>query len=359
MAQWGARRLQGFGLAGASDDLAAFVGETRRPGRRTVVVARSFGAWWAARLLARYPRRVFDGALLAAVPQPLQGVLEGLDRDRDAVGRRFLDRCAQEDRACADLLGPEPATRAEAILSDGLDDCVADVDARTAIRAGLRQGAVDFFLESRALRPLVPAALHRIDRCNAADQATLEAFRSTLDLHWQPRGPERTLGTPFEKTFFLREGFPPSGPRSLAALRAERADLLFPADGELAYATQAAAWPVSPRAEAPVPTATLPEHTWVIHGTLDAQTPFYRVARWVEGFPPGSLRLFEVADGTHALDGASPDGPRCLGVAIQAFLEPDVDPGPLEICLDSIPPLNLVADEETSLTWFGTPDPFD
>ena len=122
----------------------------------------SYGTYLAQRYLHLFPDQP-DGVILEGISHPGSGFF-GYDADMDRVARDLFAVCS-DDPSCAGRFDGDPWATAQAVVA-ALDDghCPAlgiDGDwARRFLASALFYGG---------LRDLVPALVHRLDRCNSDD----------------------------------------------------------------------------------------------------------------------------------------------------------------------------------------------
>ena len=165
----------------AARDVAAIAEWTKR-GESLSLYGRSYGTYWAHRTVSLAPGR-FDKLVLDSPCSPVDGCpASSREAGIDEVGRELLARY-DDDAACLAHLGPDAEAFAAAVVAG------ADVGAcAPAAAAGITGDRLRYML-ARLLgtsdaRGLVPAVLHRYQRCNASDEAalaTLAAYFEQID----------------------------------------------------------------------------------------------------------------------------------------------------------------------------------
>ncbi|MEM6994108.1 MAG: alpha/beta fold hydrolase [Myxococcota bacterium] len=167
--QWG-DGLGQFTTTNAARDLGFLIDSSlAEVGEQVVhVFGGSYGTYWAHRYLQIFPDQA-DGVSMLGVAAP------GFDfryweRDFNEASEGYLDACS-EDPFCSSRLGPDAVVAAHDIL-DALDQ-------GHCAEAGLDRPTLNAFFASRMSwyyyeRVLVPAVLHRLDRCDPEDVAALQ-----------------------------------------------------------------------------------------------------------------------------------------------------------------------------------------
>jgi len=169
--------LAGFSTHDAAVDVGALITATRTPDRPVALSGGSYGSYWGHRYLTMFPGQV-DRVLLDSLCLAQGGNLGRWDVDHDAITRRILLRCGQ-DEFCAGQLGAHPLERARQ-LQDSLDaDHCPGLQEVGLDRQGLRRilGAVS---SHTFTIPLVPLLIHRLGRCSEHDIDALTPIGSIL-----------------------------------------------------------------------------------------------------------------------------------------------------------------------------------
>lgn len=320
--KWG-NGLDDFTVTAAARDLALLLERTGHPRQRVFLYGVSYGTYWAHRFLQLRPD-VVDGVVLDSICPPGTCSYPHYDRSFDAVGRDYLALCAG-DPACAARLGPDPAARATRIvggLSGGRCHHLADRrDALKRLFAALLAGW--------NTRVMVPALLHRLDRCAAGDAEILGALLDQLGDAVPPDvGPDSVA---LQYHVLLSELWWPA----LSAEAVERIDagLVFATRGPLWAARLRSSWPTYRRdalaglwAETSVPMLML-------SGTLDPQTPPGIAAAAGERFLAPGQHYVQVPWAAHGVVFQSPtvDGTQCGAELMADFVR---DPAQVDLaCL--------------------------
>lgn len=170
---WGKGALAHFNVTNAAKDVGHVVARTRATGQLVHVYGGSYGTMWAQRYLQLFPK------------QPTSVTLDGICQSgmcsfatmpywHDTIGKKLLRECAA-DRVCGAKLGPDPIARTREAFAK-LPTC----GGMTGFGAEALRYYFSWFLQSFTLRPLIPALVYRVLRCDAGDIAALQHFREML-----------------------------------------------------------------------------------------------------------------------------------------------------------------------------------
>lgn len=173
---WG-DRLDAFNTTNAAHDIGVLVESIRREGVKPIVFGASYGTLWAQRYLQLFPAQA-GGVVLDAIVPPIASLAQQ-DVDSDAAGRDILAGCAADEK-CRAHLGDDPYARGQgifAMLQAG--HCKKITKAYGEPRDKLRKAFGTMTMNEKA-RELIPAALARIERCNADD---VKAINQLLKAH--------------------------------------------------------------------------------------------------------------------------------------------------------------------------------
>jgi pimeloyl-ACP methyl ester carboxylesterase len=194
---WG-EGLKTFSSTTAARDLGDAIERTRTPGQEVHVYGVSYGTYWAQRYMQVFPTQATAVALDSVCQQGLCSVLK-YGYWTDHVAKKFMAECAA-DAFCASKLGPDPLGKVrEALAVVEAGTCAGT----TGIPADAYREIFGRLAGSFQLRPLVPAAVHRILRCNEADVASLETLRNVVF----GRGEQRDNAQPPQGLFSLALNF--------------------------------------------------------------------------------------------------------------------------------------------------------
>ena len=176
--------LRGFSVTNTARDLGELVAATRAPApdAQVLIYGVSYGTYLVNRYLELYPDQP-TGVILDSICGD-ECAFDRSDVRFNAVAHQYFDACGA-DSACAARLGAQPWSRLGTVL-DMLDagHCPA------AAASGLDRTALRHIFSSLLYqwesRSLVPALVHRLERCSPGDVAVISRFGS---LYSAPAGP--------------------------------------------------------------------------------------------------------------------------------------------------------------------------
>lgn len=164
--------LRTFTSTTAARDLGDAIARTRTPEQEVHVYGVSYGTYWAQRYLQVFPTQATSVTLDSVCQQGLCSLLAyGYWTDR--VAKKFMGECAA-DAFCSSKLGADPLAKVrEALAVVEAGTCPGTAGVSTDVYRDILGRLAGSF----QLRTIVPAAVHRILRCNEADVASLERLR--------------------------------------------------------------------------------------------------------------------------------------------------------------------------------------
>jgi pimeloyl-ACP methyl ester carboxylesterase len=169
--------LAGFTVTNTARDLGELIAAVRQPGEPVAIYAVSYGPYLVNRYLQLYPDQP-SAVVLDSICGPGKCSFTTQDARFDAVAHVYFDAC-KADGFCAQRLGTDPWGRFGTVL-DSLD-AGGCPQARAAglTRASLRNGFAELMYDWSA-RTLVPALVHRLDRCGVQDAPVFARFGALL-----------------------------------------------------------------------------------------------------------------------------------------------------------------------------------
>ncbi len=294
---WG-DQLDHFGTTDAAEDLRVAIDAVKQPQDRVFVWGISYGTYQLARYLWLAPDQA-DGVILEGISPPGASFVQ-YSQAMNRAGQALMEDCDQ-DPVCSERMGA-PAWD---VLQQTLDAIEAGHCAQ--LGATVQDFFVPFFgtlLINRPLRDLLPAMIHRLQRCNADDRAVwANAYRT---LFTGPGDPNR-LG-PAQTLFFhvaLSERWPTQG-LSVEAAQQEEDGLLMSTALTLRIARRAQGWPTYPspdpqyNALPPAPQTPI----LMLQGELDAATPVEGARTVAQHFDGPGQTYVEFPGGAHAVSDA-------------------------------------------------------
>jgi pimeloyl-ACP methyl ester carboxylesterase len=343
--------MAGFSTTEAANDLAHAIDTTRADGRANYIYSVSYGTYLLNRYLSLHPTQA-DGVVLDGVC-PAEGCADGASIPPDVIGRRYLSLCAK-DEVCASKLGADPAAtlaRLYAKVDEGHCPAVTNV-----VKTPVLKAVFSGFLDDPSKRELIGPIVYRLDRCSEKDAAALTHLFRVLFTP-PPAGAEGDHGASMLLgTSVARGEFFPAAV-DLVAMKHERVDTALFADSQtLDVATKAMAWPFA--AYDPGPNA----HAWaktnvpvlLLNGTLDAQTPDYRLEGAKAHFRGANQHVVIVPYAPHASMMRS----ECAFEIATGFFE-DPHAAPATACVENHPPIDFGGRGIDAQTLLGTADAWD
>ncbi len=362
--EWG-DDLAAFNVTEAAQDLGQLI-TALNTDDDTFVFGVSYGTLWAQRYLQLFPNQA-SGVVMDSIVPPTES-LSAYDRNRNSVGRLWMDVCGQ-DELCASKLGPDPWAEMGALFEAVDDGHCGALGAPQGVRDALRQLAgniVDF----RDARPLIPPLVYRARRCNDTDVAAIVHFYNFIIA---AIGGSILLNAPNGDD----DAFPPSLTSQALFLHIATSELWDPdADAEevqdfaahealvstdlgARVARTVDVWPrYAPDAlDGAFADTSVP--MLMLNGTLDAATPLAGTRAVRDHFTAPSQTFVEIAGAPHASVLNSPimgdPNTHCGLLIFESFLrdplaEPDTS------CLQELAPVSFDASEDVARAAFGTTD---
>lgn len=353
--QYGADGLAGFSSHEAAADVADLIDLAGDP--RPFVMGISYGTFLAHQYLLIAPEQA-EGVIFDSACDPLDCPLSAQDQWEDRVGRLWLDEVCASDPLCAEKLGERPTETIEALYADLAEghcpdlagDPVAAVEATRAIAGQLMLYA--------NLRPVLPAFMYRIRRCDPDDIAAIAHMYQNIFGGGQPA---------------------PTGSGSYSfplALNIARAELWedpppSPAESEARYQATLMCRGVSrqivPQAEAFTPydaplagQRAVPETpTLLLQAEYDPATPLDLLDDFIEDFtgPTGHVVIAPYTSHTVVSQSPMADGssPTC-GLRILLGFLADPERAPDTACLDGVAAPDFAGAPGFNQAVFGTAD---
>lgn len=358
--------LAAFNITEAANDLGQLIAALNADDD-AFVFGVSYGTLWAQRYLQLFPDQA-SGVVIDSIVPPTESFTR-YDRNRNSVGKLWMDVCGQ-DELCASKLGTDPWAEMGALFEAVDDGHCSALGAPQAIRDALRQLAgniVDF----REARPLIPPLVYRARRCSDADVTAIVHFYNFIvaaaggsvlahaDGHRDGEDLPPTLNSqPLFLHIATSELWDPDGDaeevQAFAAFEA-----LVSTDLGAGVARVVDVWPrYTPDAlDGAFADTAVP--MLMLNGTLDAATPLAGT-RTVRDHFTRTAQTFVVIDGApHAAVLNSPlkgdPDMHCGLLILESFLrdplaEPDTS------CLQELAPVSFDAPAGIALAAFGTAD---
>ncbi len=164
--------LPHYTVTGSAGDLGALIEATRDDTKPVFVLAGSFGTYWAHRYLQLYPDQPDAVVLDGLCPPGTCDYSRFQDPAANDVAHAFFDLCAA-DAGCAARLGDDPWAFVGDLFAK-FDDCDPCPDLG-ADPVSLRSYIASVLFHPDA-RQVLPAILHRYDRCAPEDVVVVNHF---------------------------------------------------------------------------------------------------------------------------------------------------------------------------------------
>ncbi len=345
------RRLDFFTTSETARDLGGLVDAIRGDARVTLI-----GASYGTTLLQRYLHFFPDQAaavILDSLANPGFPFTDFAERT-DRVGHQYLDLCAG-DAGCAARLGDDPGAFTDATFTSQLDDEGCAEVVAGGIDRGELASIFYVMLTLTAYRPLIPAVVHRLARCNADDVDAL-LHMETVFGDGPPDLSQRLRGRFLYHHIVFSEAWPQDAP-SAEEYRQDLADNAFGLlDPDLeALAPSWPVYPPEPLADR-FPDVDLP--MLLANGTLDAQTPLEEALVARDHYAAANQTFIIVPGAPHGAIGGEAWSEPSLPCSVQiteAFVrEPTAT---LDTsCLDDVDPVSFEPTADAADLFFGTPD---
>ena len=319
--EWG-DDLSAFTPTAAAYDLGHLVDRVRGPGDRAFIYGVSYGTYWAHRYLQLFPDQP-DGVVLDSICPPGGCRYALFDARFDEVGRSFLERCAG-DAFCRDKLGADPVGRADRLygrLRSG--HCPAFQRGERTLEDLRRVMAA--LLANWEFRVLVPALLHRLDRCDP-DDAAFANWLVPDGLTWAPhdRGLDSVV---LQYHVLISEMWGTDD--GVEQVRALEARTLFATGGPAWMARLRPVWPAYTPDDLASEWADVDTPLLMLNGTLDPQTPLFVADAARLRFRRPGQHFVAVDDAAHGVVAQSPvagGGAPCGLLMLASFLHDPSSP---------------------------------
>ncbi|MBS2016397.1 MAG: alpha/beta hydrolase [Deltaproteobacteria bacterium] len=349
-AQWGVR-LEGFSVTNSARDLGELIARLREPEQRVFVYGVSYGTYLANRYLQLYPTQP-TGVILDSIAPPGETFTRA-DVAFDAVAHELFDACGKVE-SCARRLGADPwATFRGVVERLEAGHCPAAKSAGID-RASLR-AIFATFAYGWGSRILIPAFVHRLDRCGDVDAPVIARMGR---LYTAPQTEDSLQSFSMALAFHvgLSELWEEPSP-SLETLRAEEASLLVCNGVSTRMRRAYDVWPRLPHDEHHGRWASTSVPMLMLAGTLDPATPYKDQLPAAKVFAGPNQTFVTFPQAPHGIVGNSPVATATMscGMTLLArFLKAPTSPLDTS-CTTELEPLSF--DSSTSAKdYFGTDD---
>jgi pimeloyl-ACP methyl ester carboxylesterase len=306
----------------------------------------------------------FDRVVLDSFVAPGSS-LARQDQDADEAARDLLKACG-EDAGCAAKLGADPVAFTDALFAKlkagHCGELVVPPGAEGRPLYAAVRLAIGSFLMQLQVRPAIFPLLHRLDRCNAADVATLQTFLDIVYADGGDLGADPLLnqwGFVLSNNIAYSELWEQPSPtkEELAAIRESS---IATRDITVNMAQEHAIWPIYPPDEL---VGKWPDESktpvLVLSGGFDPATLLRKSLVAKEHFTGEGRHFVVVPSATHFVIGTSPTTQKrsCGTKMMMSFLD---DPkAPDMSCLAEVLPTSFEPDPGLSQALFGTTNPWD
>ncbi|WP_437516527.1 alpha/beta fold hydrolase [Sorangium sp. So ce1099] len=351
-------RLAWFTMRQAALDVLASIDATREPGQEVYVWGGSYGTYWAHRVLQLAAPGAVSGIVFDGFMTPGRLAFTQYDAGVDEAGIRFLQACAA-DAACAGKMGPDPVERLRGVLAALGDQPCGPFD-RSVARTWY-----SVFMDSVVTRAFVLPFIHRLERCDAADQSALTHLVEQFDAAMSGA----LEGEPFLNSAVLQLNISlselwklPGEPEPTREALEAAADAQLFLQGESYPASIVhlrSTWPLPPpdALDLAVPVPTDMPLLWLA-GELDTRTPYTQALAIAELYDGENQPLVMLPGAAHLPSMASPlasdPTKSCGGLVVESFLRGD---GADTSCTEDLLPLQFsLPSAEASVFWWGVED---
>jgi pimeloyl-ACP methyl ester carboxylesterase len=333
-------------------DLGALIG-TLGADRQTFVWGGSYGTYAVLRYLHLFPDQP-AGVILEGIQHPARDFV-GYDADIDRVSHDLFDVCAQ-DPDCAEHFAGDPWQTAQA--------AVASLDAGHCPELGLDSdgargifGSLVFYWQTR---DVLPAVVHRLERCAPDDIEVLQHLLASLGLLFGATlSGNDGLGSSdllFYHVALSEMWYPPDEAPAVDTLLADWQTMTMSTGLEIALGQRSGTWPRYPADSFDDAVPAYAGPLLMLQGGLDAPTPWEQAWALTAEYdgPAQTWALFPY--GAHGVVGGSPapGGDCALDVYLQFLAQPATPPD--LSCIDDIAPPEFDGDPALTTWLLGTAD---
>ncbi len=344
--------LAGFSVTNTARDLGALVDTLRHsPDERVLLYGVSYAPYLLNRYLQLYPAQP-SGVVMDSICPVGECSFARADARFNDVARTYFAACGAH-ATCAARLGPDPWATLGALLAR-LDGGHCPAAAAAGLTRAKLRGAFAQLLYHWDTRALVPAFVHRLDRCGPADAPVIERFGRLLAAPPTAASVD-AFSLALATHISLSELWDVPEP-SLAELRAGVDAQCISNGAGPSLASRGVGWPRVPHDAYYGSWAMTAVPMLMLAGSLDPATPVAFVGGARQAFAGPHQTFVEVPRATHCVLAESPtlDGPDCGMTLVEAFLR---DPQATidTTCVSRVAPLSFSA-SPASASYFGTAD---
>lgn len=350
--QLGPGGLAAFSTEQAAADLASAIGALGSADVPVFVYGTSYGTYWAHRYLQRFAGQA-TGLILDSICPPQLCKLVWYDKNFDDVARQLLGLC-RDAPGCRQFLGDDPVARAEATMAK-LDagHCPA-LQAVGLTRSGLRR-VLASLTSQPTYRAFLPAVVHRLDRCAAADIQALGHMMEDVDQASTPL-PDKQFSVVLHHNILYSELFAPDPPPSAAQVQQWTDQAIAAPETSVKSMVLEALWPKYPLPLEAGQWAEAETPVLMLQGGLDPQTPLAwgkAMAQHLDGAHQ-YLQVFPTA--AHGVLFGSPwlgGKGDCALLLLRLFMN-DPSTAPEHACAAAPEPVHFSPDAKEIYAMFGT-----
>lgn len=342
--------LDAFTTTAAAQDVGWLVDQVRGSGDHVVIWGGSYGTRWLQRYLHLFGEQA-DGLSMLGITHP-ELTFSDYDQRYDAVGALYLDACSQ-DAFCSSKLGPDAAQKARDVL-EMLDDGHCPALATAGIdRSALQSLFAYWLLYAWEERAIVPAIVHRIERCAPGDVAALTVLGEALAAPVTPTVYDRLQSSVLGTHIALSEIWTYPSP-TLAELEAIVEQATFSLALGPRFRRRLDGWPTYATDEYLGELGPSTRPMLMLQGELDPATPADAAAEVGAFYAEADQHYLEIPGAPHNWSSPTTAGTECQLAMVFAFA---LDPlaGPYD-CVDDVLPLDFVGSSELANLYFGTTD---
>ncbi|MEM6991557.1 MAG: alpha/beta fold hydrolase [Myxococcota bacterium] len=341
--------LAQFNTTNAAFDLGWLVDEVRQD-EAVHVFGSSYGTYWAQRYLHHFGDQP-DSVTLLGIAEPALSFTT-FDPDFNDAGLALMADCG-DDPTCSAVMGADPAATMAATY--------AAVEAGQCAAAGLSRDTLRTYFSFLVSfggheRSRIPATLHRLQRCNAADVTALQNAAPHMQNPLSALLDDPLFSVVINRHISLSEMWSAPFP-SQAEIDAWEDDLLFTLASSSSRFEVAELWPTY----APPPEDDVFAETDVpilmLNGEFDPNTPLPEATLVGDHFTGPNQRFFVIPGGNHGWHSPTTEGYGCAENMFFNFIQ---DPtGPRLDCLEIVEPIQWAGTSADAQTFFGTDDLYD
>ena len=350
-------RLPYFTTRQAAADVVDAIERLRSPDQKVFVWGGSYGTHWAHRVLQLAPSSI-DGFVFDGFMTPNHFGFVDYDKGVEEAGEAFAADCDANADCASRMGGPALETIQQTFAKLETTPC-------GAFTADLARTWVSLLLGGAGDRMLAMPLVHRLQRCNAADQAATLFMAQAYNTAAQGSGGQKELflnSGVLQYNIALSELWTyPGGPTPTAEELDAAADaqtFLVSESYPGSVADLRATWPLPPAdaTDLPVPVVTSTPLLWLA-GSLDSRTPPSQANAIASLYPDQPFVMLEGAVHIPSLGSPLASNPKdwCGLHVISAFVEGD---GAVDTSCetDLLPVIFSASTAEFAMKWWNTTD---